>query len=41
MEIDKLTAHNAGIDFIYCNYGYGKKILKKNFISRFSQILNI
>tara|TARA_B110000977_G_C11074353_1_gene490634 strand:- start:1617 stop:2252 length:636 start_codon:yes stop_codon:yes gene_type:complete len=41
MDIDKLTAHNAGIDFIYCNYGYGKKILKKNFISRFSQILNI
>ncbi len=39
--IDKLTSNNAGIDFIYCNYGYGKKNFKKHSISTFSQILKI
>ena len=40
-DIDKLTAKNASIDFIYCNYGFGKKNFKKNSISRFDQILKI
>lgn len=40
-DIDKLTSNNAGIDFIYCNYGYGKKLFKKYSISTFSQILKI
>ena len=40
-DIDKLTSNNAGIDFIYCNYGYGKKNFKKYSISTFSQILKI
>ena len=39
--IDKLTAKNAGIDFIYCNYGYGKKNFKRKSICRFDQILKI
>ena len=40
-QIDKQTANNAGIDFIYCNYGYGKKKFKKNSISKFEEILKI
>ena len=40
MLVDKLTAKNAGIDYIHCNYGYSPKKIKNKFsINRLNNII--
>lgn len=40
MPVDKLTAQNAGIDYIHCNYGYSPRKFKNKFsINRLDNII--
>jgi phosphoglycolate phosphatase len=39
MLVDKLTAQNAGVDYIHASYGYSKKIKHVNLIKSFDEII--
>ena len=42
MMVDKLTAKNAGIDYIHASYGYSlNKINHKNRINSFNELIKI
>ena len=41
MDIDRMTANNAGIDFVFAKWGYGKKKKYKYKISSIKDILKI